>query len=216
MTDDELRSQYQRILAARPVESRAACPTPDQLLALAQHQGTEEERIEALDHAAGCAACRRELDLLLATEHAAAAALPGGAGRGVPAHGWRSSRLLALAASLVLVAGGGWAALRAIGGEADVLRGDSGIALVAPDETVRAGAPVTLRWREVPGAVDYAVEVTTEGGDPVFAATTRETSATLPDSVRLTPGAIYQWWVRARLADLAQRRSAARRFRVQP
>jgi hypothetical protein len=67
-------------------------------------------------------------------------------------------------------------------------------------------------WRAVPGATRYHAELLDDAGAPRYAAATADTALALPDSVRLTPGAAYQWWVRAQLADGSERRSPMRRF----
>lgn len=122
---------------------------------------------------------------------------------------------LALAASLLLAVGVGvvWRS----GGPAngDVTRGESAITLLAPPTEVRsvAGA-IGFVWRPVTGTVRYELEVLDSAGAVAFSASTADTTATLADTRRLTPGTAYRWWVRALDAAGAQRASDMRPLRV--
>lgn len=194
MNDARLRELYERALAERSVGTRASCPSPEELRALVARDGRESTRLATLDHAMSCPECRHELELLRAVSAAAPAE-----------RRWRVSAPLALAASFLIVVAGGVVALRSMRTPAgDVMRGGGNdVALIAPSPE----APRVLRWHAVPGAISYGVEVLTSGGKVVARTTTTDTTMALPDSVALTGGTRYMWWVSARRGDGTELRS---------
>lgn len=58
-------------------------------------------------------------------------------------------------------------------------------------------AATTLRWASVAGAERYRVTLFAAGGRVLYESLLADTVATLPDSVRLAPGATYLWKVEA-------------------
>jgi len=219
MTDERLRELYQRAVEARASGTRADCPDPERLLALARREGSEEERLRTLDHVMSCGDCMRELELLRAIEQAGA----GGAGSSAIAPPmtsvfWRRAVPLALAASLVLAVG---ITLRQRATDVrpdDVERGAPGSLVVhgASDLTVRQTDSVALAWRPVPGASRYLVEVLDDAGRPVVTQTSSDTVQVLRGLGALTPGREYRWWVRTDDAGAGQARSALGRLRITP
>jgi hypothetical protein len=105
---------------------------------------------------------------------------------------------IAIAASLIAAVGlGTWVARRS-GDEPDRLRGPSvAIPLYAPAETVLADSVRLFLWSGNADATQYLFELTTATGTLLYSATTADTSLALPDSLQLTPGTSYLWWVRA-------------------
>src|SRR5215510_6062414 len=102
VTDEALREAYERALDARRVTGREACVSPEAMLSLLRREGSEEQRLETLDHVMDCGACRSEFELLRSIEQAGAAS----AEQARPAMLQISRRLadpLALAASVLLV-----------------------------------------------------------------------------------------------------------------
>lgn len=194
MSDARLQELYQRALDARGERARASCPSPEMLRALVAREGGESARLATLDHVMSCRECQREFELL----RAMAAAAP-------VERRWRVPVPLALAASLLIAAAAGVVGVRTLTRPGDdVMRGGAeGVSLIAPS----AGAPRLLRWRAVPSAISYRVEVLTYSGTVVSGATTTDTVAAIPDSVSLSSGARYLWWVRARRADGTELRS---------
>jgi hypothetical protein len=209
MNEDELRRAYARHLASAR-QSRAGCPGPDALAALAQQRGDEGQRLATLDHAMSCVDCRRDLELLRSVMAAGKRLEP--TARGVTAWPWR----LAAAAGLVLAVGGvATVALRERG--ETVFRGGAlEVALVSPEGSVAPAPALTLTWRRTPGATGYQVELVGARGDSIYAAATPDTSLILPTGVVLEAGQEYLWTVRARLADRTQVGSTPLRFRIQP
>lgn len=207
MTDERLRALYQRSLRIPGGEDRPACPPPEHLVALVERQGPETERLATLDHVMACAACRSEFELLRSLETAAARTR-------------RPAALapLALAASLVLVVGGGVLLWRVWGpgdGAPEVYRGGpAGITLMYPVGAVAAEESRVFTWRVLPQARGYAFELLAADGTPVFSGETADTSLTLPASVHLRPGEPYRWWVRAELESGLEERSPTAEFRL--
>src|SRR5215472_11834385 len=74
VTDEALREAYQRALDARRVSGREPCVAPEAMLSLLRREGSEEGRLETLDHVMGCGACRSEFELLRSIEVAGAEA----------------------------------------------------------------------------------------------------------------------------------------------
>ena len=213
VTDEALREAYQRALDARRVTGREACVSPEAMLSLLRREGSEEQRLEALDHVMGCGACRSEFELLRSIEQAGAAATER-ATHAVLQFPRRFAVPLALAASLILVVTVGQR-LRMAGG-ADVERGRTdGITLLGPPPEISPGTSPTFAWKPVPGAERYELEVLDEKGTVVFGAKTSETSVTISDPLLSAPGKSFHWWVRATTASGDQRASAARSLRVQ-
>jgi hypothetical protein len=212
LTDEGLREAYERTLDARRVGRRESCVAPEAMLSLLRQEGTEEGRLETLDHVMGCGACRSEFELLRSIEEAGA----GPVERQRPAILGIPRRLglpLALAASVVLLVTVG-PRLRSPAG-ADVERGTTdSVTPLEPPAEIAAGAPPRFVWTSVPGAQSYELEVLDEQGTVVWATKTSETSVTLPASVRLVPGKSYRWWVRATTASGNQRASAVQSLRI--
>ena len=194
MTDAQLQELYRETLAARDARPAARCPEPEALQALVERQGTEDVRLATLDHAMSCQSCSRELELLRALRAAAPAVR-----RPRVASPWlvAASAIVAVAAATI--------ALRSMSTPANVMRGPAagGVVLVTP----RANASV-LVWHAVPRAVSYVVEVMDAQGAVLAADTTADTSFALLPALRPRSAPNEQWWVRARLSDGAEVRSA--------
>ena len=213
VTDEALRAAYQQALDARRVVARERCVTPEAMLALLRREGSEEQRLEVLDHVMSCGACSSELELLRSIEQAGSGTVEQmrpGAPRRI-ARRIAIPFALAVAALLVVTVR---QALPPRPGP-DVERGTSGgVTLLEPPEEIAAGTSPTFAWKPVAGAQGYEIEVLDEKGAVVWSAKTSETSATLSDHALLGPGKTYRWWVRATTAPGTQRASATRTLRV--
>ena len=205
MKEDDLVRLYRHGTAARRGADRADCVAPEALLAVVEQRGPEAERLATINHAAACADCAEELELLRASRVVRDRARISPAG-------------LALAASLVLAAGLGYYTLArsrvsAATDDSDPTRGAAGdVQLVSPGATTPTLD--TLVWRSVTSATSYAVELRRDDGSLVTRATSADTVLVLPDSARIAPGNTVYWTVSARLADGTELRSAARRVRL--
>lgn len=82
------------------------------------------------------------------------------------------------------------------------------------DDAVVATGEVRFAWRQVAGEATYLAVVQDSTGTLVWSAVTRDTTAVVPRSAALSPGAAYFWSVDAQWGDGRSSRSAARRFTV--
>ena len=186
MTDDAaLREAYRELMAARVPRDRSGCPAPEALLALVERSGHETTRLATLDHVMRCGDCRRDFDLL---RTAAASAEQAAAGEPPVLHvvrgGGRSSarrfplRSMAVAAGLVVAVGVGLLSWHP-GSRQPLLRGEANtVVLLAPEQ--RPDGSALLRWRTVPGAAAYRVEVFAPNGHTVAADTVSDSTFVLP------------------------------------
>jgi hypothetical protein len=211
VSDEALRTAYQQALDARRAGGREHCVAPEAMLAVLRREGSEEQRLEVLDHVMGCGACSSEFELLRSVEQAGARTTER-TRPPAPRFARRIAIPLALAAAVLLVIK--VQGLRPPPGP-DVERGtSSGVTLLEPPEEIAAGTPPTFVWKPVAGAQGYEIEVLDEKGAVVWSAKTSDTSATLSDPLLLAPGKTYRWWVRATTAPGTQRASAARTLRI--
>lgn len=207
MTEEDLVRLYRRATVSRRDPARDGCVPPEALLAVAEQEGPEDARLESINHAMTCTECGEELELLRATR--------------IVRDRTRMPRAgLALAASLVLVAGLGYYSLArgrpsAAGGDDPTRAGSADVQLIAPADSV-AGRLTALVWRPVTGATAYVVEIRRDDGTLLTRAMSTDTMLALPDSVQVTPGSDVYWGVIARLSDGNELRSPARRIRVTP
>jgi hypothetical protein len=195
VTDAELQVQYQNALR-RAGTARRGCPSPEQMLQLVERTGSEEERLETLDHVMSCADCDRELALLQGI-HAAQ-----------PPHAVLAPRQWLIAASLLIAFAGGVLLTRGVLSRQlyEPMRGarsaSEHIMVVGATAPVGEGQPGALTWHPVPGAIQYTVEVLDASDRVVFTTQTADTTVTVP--AMREPAA---WWVRATLSDGTDRRS---------
>ena len=142
--DERLRNAYELSLEDR-AKARVMHVAPEALLALAERSGNEAVRLETLDHVMSCDVCRRDFDLVRASVVAA----------GVPKQQrtWfrsPSMGLIALAATLLVVAG---VRLFMSSGDSEAgprLRGGTGVATYAVHWLPTVGAG--LAWKPTVGA----------------------------------------------------------------
>jgi len=208
--DDDLRAAYTPRLNERTAHG-PGCPSPDALLAAVRGEGPEAERLQVLDHALRCAACRPELALLQSVSGA------GERSRGVVALSWFRRRLapLAIAASLLVVAGvfgvNEWQ--KRTGDEIPRSpSGDAEPALIAPGSPAETGATVTFIWHPVAGALRYTLELSGSSGDLLLRTSTGDTALVAPlDTIARGE---HRWSVRAHMDDGSERRSEIRILRL--
>jgi hypothetical protein len=209
LTDSRLQELYAEALARRGLEPASGeCVSPEDLLALVRREGSEERRLELLDHVMACNDCRRELALLQAIETAGAAMER--PSRQQPKI-WDRWKPLALAASLLLAVGLG-IAVRHRSSADDITRGGKSIQLLAPPPEIAVGQPLVFVWHPLAGALRYRVEVLDRADAVVFTGETRDTMMRV-SAGRLRPGGDYRWWVRDATPG-AQRSSPLRRLRI--
>jgi hypothetical protein len=225
MTDTHLRELYARATTARTTSGYEGHPSPEELLALVQREGPEEQRLEVLDHVMACDDCRSDFELLRAVEDAGATAptateapaLPDVIPLRRPGRRWTRFVPMALAAALLLAVGLSVGVPR-FGGDAtsDVMRGEAdAVTLLSPSTEAAAGSPILFAWRPIAGARRYELEVVDGGGTAVYSTATSDTAVLLRDVSALAAGVEYQWWVRAVTDTGAQPRSTLRPLRLQ-
>ena len=206
---DELRQAYAPLLHEPADDHGPECPSGEELLAAIRGEGEHAERLQVLDHALRCAACRRELALLHAVSGAGVAAQRVMA----PQRSWRRWAPMAFAASVVIaVAIAGVDRWRGRAQD-EVARSDAGGApgLVAPSAgSELAVGPVTFVWHKVPRALWYALEVDATDGTVLF--TTRSTDTLFAAPLTSAARGDNRWWVRAHLDDGSERHSETRRL----
>lgn len=217
MADDAaLRDAYRELLEARAPRDRGACPAPEALLAVIERTGDEAARLATLDHVMSCAACRREFDLLrtaaASAEQSAADEPPAlrvvrGGGRGAARR--FPLRSFAVAAGLVVAVGVGLLTWQP-GSRQPLLRGDGNtVVLLAPEQ--RADGSALLRWRTVPGAAAYRIEVFTPSGRTVVADTVSDSTFVLPAAENARREEQLRWMVTALHGDGHEVHSPAER-----
>jgi hypothetical protein len=191
--DERLRQAYGATLEAREQSMAGPHPEPEALLAVAERSGSEAVRLEVLDHVMACAACQRDLNLMRASTGAA----------GTPrARTWfrsPSAGLMALAASLLLVAG--VRLYMTSTGDVDAgprFRGGSAVSTY-PVRWLPSG-DAGLAWGPKNDAASYRVEVVDEAGTAVVDSTVRDTSLVIADAL-LRGRRGLSWSVTAMLGD---------------
>ena len=66
MSDERLRLSYDRLLGVRAAmpSNRESCPDVEAMLVLIRREGTEDARLDLLDHIMACPFCQAEFALL--------------------------------------------------------------------------------------------------------------------------------------------------------
>jgi len=207
MNDEKLRDAYERGLPQSDGSPALDDMSAERLRRLVEGEGSDSERLRTLDVALSSAEGRRELEIAWA---AARAARPSR----------RSWQRFTLAASVLIVVGLGvstqWLRQRNLPTSAVLRSSDSPVTLVAPVGEVGSDRATHFVWRAVGKADRYQIVVVDTTGTEMYAGETRDTALTLPDSVRLTPGQAYLWWVQARLNDQSTVTAVTQRLVVTP
>ena len=210
MNDERLRDAYRRGLPAHDDAGPLDDVSAERLRRLVEQEGSETERLRTLDLALARTDGRRELDIVWGAARAA---------RPQP----RRWRQYVVAAAVVIVAVGLLAKPKPVSVDSananatsnTTLRSaESPITLVGPVGPVPAGRAARFVWRPVGNAERYTLVVVDTTGTEVFATETRDTSLAVPDSVRMSAGHAYLWWVQARLADQSTVTAVTQRFTV--
>lgn len=210
-----LQQLYQRRVAARDTGDRSDCVSVDGILAIIQREGSEDERLAALDHVMACPDCHREYEWLMAVDEAATTAQP--RARDIArARWWQRGAPLALAAMVLLAVGVLLIPKSKRQGPEPERGNESDIVPIAPVTNAQVRLPFTLAWHPVPGATRYVLEIQTGEGTIALADTTSDTTVTLADGSRLSAGATYRWWVREVTDGAAPRSSPFSSLRLTP
>lgn len=199
MTEPELLDLMRRTLnrgdaAATPAPG---CLSDDTIAALAEGALEAAERAAALPHLATCARCRAAV---ASVARALADPSVARAVRAMDHPGRRRFLRLALpaAAAAILVAVV-WPRWPGDGGEGHRGPPQPGAQIPTPIAPVGVVAQVpALRWASLAGADRYRLTLFDAAGRVLYEAELGDTTAALPDSVRLAPGRSYLWRVEAR------------------
>jgi hypothetical protein len=201
--------------AARPasqqaVDMESAHVGPERLAAYLDHQLTPAVREEVIAHYAECASCRREMTAMRVLLQARA-----------KRRQWyiATPLLAAIAAVIVVVA---VPSIRRVNTEpTSAIRSAPGItptdqpqtiSTISPaDDAVLAERGAAFVWRSAGVGATYRLTLQDSTGTTVWASSMEDTSAVVPDSLRLSPGAYY-WSVAARLPNAASAKTGVRRF----
>lgn len=190
---------------ARLTDSADEAATPDcfdldTLGALAEGSLERETRAALLPHLAGCRRCRSALASLARAVSDPAIAREARAAESGQARRWlRIAGPAAVAALLVLLLFPAGLLRREppSGHRSPALASGTAPAGVAPVGVVASAAQ--LRWRAVTGADRYRVTLFAADGTLLHESEPADTTAPLPDSLRLVPGQRYLWRVEARV-----------------
>jgi hypothetical protein len=181
----------------------------ESIVALVEGRGDENERLATLDAVMADEDSRREFELL----RALAANQPRHSGA---RSRWRFTMTvatLAAAAVLIVVVPISRGSHRVDAPE-PVRDATRNAVLLAPPTDATVEQSRTFRWRAVPEARVYGLEILTIAGTPIFRTTVTDTTLTLPPDVRLTPRVEHRWWVVTEFDDGTQMRSPLRRLIV--
>lgn len=203
MNQENLRERYRQGLEARTVEDRVGCVTPEDMIALAERSLPEAARLRLLEHVMSCSRCHAEFvlaDSIAESDRRRRKWLP-----------------YVAVAAVLMVAAGATMLLRTSHPSpgSEPTRGDeSALIQFEPGEAIGVRSERRFTWGTAGPGAEYRLELWDSGGVALYHASTTDTSAVLPDSVPLRPGARYSWWVRASLPDGRQAASPIRRLRV--
>jgi hypothetical protein len=199
-----MRRIYERVLADREARGQSSDVPVEDILAVVERRGSEEQRSATLNRLLATAEGRRELDLVRAAVQSSRAP--------------RASRFripLAIAATLAIALLG----RTLLQNEPDdAMRGDenaSAISLLSPPEELAPTGADRFTWTRVAAATSYQPELIDDTGLVVWTQTTTDTSIALPGSITLTPGKTYRWRVVAR-TETGEVLSASRPLRILP
>jgi hypothetical protein len=185
---------------------------PERLSAFLDNDLSPRAREEVVAHFAQCAECRREMtatrELLRQRSKRRAWYLA-------------PPLLVAVAASIALVV---VPSVRRVNNEPrNSIRSSSGATATDVRQSIETIAPTndallpndTTRfvWRSIVGGATYRLTIQDSTGTTIWSTSAEDTTAILPDTVRLTPGE-YFWSVAARLPDASSAKTGAHRFVV--
>lgn len=201
------------IMAETPADAHL---TTDDVAAYVGSRITAAARHRIDRHLAECGDCRAEVyEVRMMVQSA-----PPARRSRVPVIG-----VIGAAAAALLLVVTPWNAVRrattapspSVGAERSVVpdAGRDSVQIVAPalDDAV-ARSNVTFIWRRGANDAQFTVTLLNDRGDIRWSTTTRDSSATVPDSVALSPATTYVLYVDAQRADGTSARSAPRTFAV--
>lgn len=182
---------------ATPGDPGPDCLSPELLAELAEGSLDPERRSAAVRHLAECSHCLHAASSIarLLEDPGVAAADP--IRRRRPAWIAAAATAAAIAVTVAVAVGREVSRDRDSGSHrASVVTESDQPAPVSPLGT--SGRPEALRWHPVPSADRYRVTLYDPEGGVLYETELSDTSASLPDTVRLAAGRLYLWKVDAR------------------
>jgi hypothetical protein len=205
MNEDRMRELYARSSARRAASDPPCEVSLEAMVDVLERRGSEEERRRVLAEILRSPACREEFELLRAVVRASQ---PVRAPVVVPQI-WR------WAAGIAAVAGLGLAFAVWRGRSPEPLRGGApAIVLHGPADGAQVAAVPAFAWSPVPGALEYRLELLTDGGQVAFSSTVRDTTLALSPAPAL-PAGRYLWLVVAETPTGESARSETRRLIIE-
>jgi len=212
--DESLKSMYRAHVRSNVPDSRDECPSAERMAGLLRGRASRKESTRLVDHISRCHYCAREFEFLVEARRSEKDLIQGvdqwlgrkeRGGLRPPLFSRLSWGLASMAAGIVLV--GLFFFLKFLIFPApEAYRADSQaiIELLEPIEVRISRSSLTFRWRPLPDAEYYVLEIFDEALAPVWesekitvsqAAPPREISATL------TSGRTYFWLVTAHFPE---------------
>jgi hypothetical protein len=184
---------------------------PERLAAYLDHELAPAAREEVVAHFAECAACRREMTALRVLLQQRS-----------KRRSWyiTTPLLVAVAATIVVVVVVPRTG-RVDNESATSIRSGSGLAPIDQSRTISMVSPAddavldsrgaAFVWRSIGTDATYRLTLQDSTGTTMWTSSMVDTSAVLPDTVRLAPGEYY-WSVAARLPDARSAKTGVHRF----
>jgi hypothetical protein len=202
MNDERLRALYAGAMQRLPAPDAVEPVALEAMVDVLERNGSEAERSSTLRAILRDPRAREEFELLRAVHRAGAE----------PRSRWSAAVLWKIAAAVVIMTGTAWLFTVKQVDEERLRGGVATITTVEPADGVELAAPPLFVWHQVPGAVDYRIEVVDSSGAVVFEETVNDTVSTGPVSRGLVPGNRYRWSVTVLTKGAQSIRSAIRSF----
>ena len=157
---------------------------------------SDEDRRRVDAHLASCDECRAEA---IASQKAVSTS-PTGSGSRI--RSWSLIGGAIAAATLIIVAG--TTITRARNGrniERDTNVATAAVVIASPGDGASLGPDRVVAWHRLAENTSYRITIANGGGQPIYTATVRDTSAVIPPFVTLQTGGKYFWYVDAIRAD---------------
>lgn len=195
MNEERMRELYARHTALRAASDPPCQVSLDEMIAVLEHQGSDDHRREIMAQILRSPTCREEFELLRALVRASQeVAVPAGVDAiPSPRRSLLSPSQWRIAAGILMVIGAGAIGWMLRSRPADQLRGGSStVALYQPREEERVGSLPGFVWGRVPGAIEYRFQLLGESGQVVYSVSGTDTAAAVPASV-VIPAGRYLW-----------------------
>jgi len=200
-----------RRVSPQAFDMESAHVGPERLAAYLDHQLPPAAREEVVAHFAECVGCRREMTAMRVLLE----------GRSKRRRWYTATPLLAAVAAAIVVVVGIPRIGRVSNEPTTSIRSAPAITSTDQPQKISTISPADdaqldargamFVWRSVAVAATYRLTLQDSTGSTVWASSTEDTSAVLPDSLRLAPGAYY-WSVAARLPNASSAKTDVRRF----